>query len=186
MPLTRPEIAALALYACGGERESVHTEDVAIKAAEIAPGTFSWEKHPDRIDKELVRVALSDGRIKKDYVLGSHQEGWMLTPVGLAYARGQSGGVIGKVATRKRRNKADQVSTRERARLLESAAFQKFDSGRSDDISDDDADAFFRLNIYVRDQARKRKIARIRNDFGQDPELGQLVEELARIASQRS
>src|ERR1700733_9548247 len=164
MPLTRPEVATVALFACGAERESVHTEDVALKAAEIAPGMFAWEKHPKRIDKELVRVALSDARLKKHYALGSHDQGWMLTPQGLAYAQAQESLVGEGLAAVKRRGKEDAQSSRERMRLISSIAFEKSRDGQLDTISADDADAFFRLNVYVRGQARQRKIARIQNE----------------------
>ena len=184
MALTRPEAATLALYLCGGAHESAHTEDVAIRAVEVAPGMFAWEKHPDRIDKELVRVALSDARLKKGYVLGSHDKGWMLTPEGREYARqnattqdGQNSGT--------RRGKAEQAVGRERVRLMSTDAFEKFQAGQLDDVSDDEADAFFRLNVYVRGQARQRKIARIENEFTDDRELGQLVTTLAERARNR-
>lgn len=185
MPLTRPEAATLALFACGGERETIHTEDVAIKTTEIAPGMFAWEKHRDRIDKELVRVALSDARLKKRYTLGSHDQGWMLTPAGLTWARHQPSFGDVSIAVSRRRGKEDAQVHRERARMLATIAFEKFSEGNVDSISDDDADAFFRLNVYVRGQARQRKIARIENEFGEDPQLGQLVARLAEKARER-
>src|SRR4029453_18824741 len=85
--LTRPEAVTLALYLEGGEHDSVDTEDVAVRVDEIAPGMFAWQKHRDRIDKELVRVALSDARLKSGHVIGSHSKGWMLTAQGLEFAR---------------------------------------------------------------------------------------------------
>jgi hypothetical protein len=185
MPLTRPEVATIAVFACGGERDSVHTEDVAIKAAELAPGMFAWEKHPERIDKELVRVALSDARLKKGYALGSHDQGWMLTPAGLAYAQAQESVARGGIAPVRRRGKEDAQVSRERARLMSSVAFERFRDGQLETISDDDADAFFRLNVYVRGQARQRKIARIQNEFGNDPELSQVIGYLADKAHTR-
>ena len=185
MPLTRPEAATLALFACGGGSESIHTEDVAIKASELAPGMFAWEKHPDRIDKELVRVALSDARLKKHYALGSHDQGWMLTPLGLEWARQQPSIGDGAIAASKRRGREDVQLNRERARMVGTVAFEKFSEGSVDSITDDDADAFFRLNVYVRGQARQRKIARIQNEFGQDPQLGGLIAQLAEKARHR-
>lgn len=185
MSLTRPEAATLALLACGGQRDSVHTEDVAIKASELAPGMFGWEKHPDRIDKELVRVALSDARLKKRFTLGSHDQGWMLTPVGLAWARHQPSVGEGSVAVVRRRGKEDAQLHRERGRMVGTVAFEKFAEGKADLISSDDADAFFRLNVYVRGQARQRKIARIENEFGNDPQLGELIGQLAEKARNR-
>jgi hypothetical protein len=184
MTLTRPEAATLALYLSGGAHQSAHTEDVAIRAVEVAPGMFAWEKHPDRIDKELVRVALSDARLKKGYVLGSHDKGWMLTPTGMEYARRNAPSRDGQTGDA-RRGKAQQAFGRERARLMSTDAFEKFHAGRLDEVSDDEADAFFRLNIYVRGQARQRKIARIANEFTNDDELGDLVTTLAKRARNR-
>jgi hypothetical protein len=180
--MTRPEAATIALFLCGGEQDVAHTEDVAIRAAAVAPGMFSWEKHPEYIDKELVRVALSDARLKKRYVVGSHGKGWMLTPSGAKYARGAASD---DSAPSTRRGKAGQQVARERARLLSSDAFQKFMSRKGDQITDDEADAFFRLNIYVRGEARLRKIIRIENEFAADPELGDLVTLLAERAKGR-
>lgn len=179
MSLTRPEAATLALFICGGERESVHTEDVAIKAAELAPGMFAWEKRTDWIDKELVRVALSDARLKKHYALGSHQQGWMLTPDGLDWARRQPLPERDGAAVSRRRGKEEIQLGRERERMLGSVAFEKYVNGQEGAISADDADAFFRLNVYARGQARERKIVRLENEFREDSELGPLITKLA-------
>lgn len=181
--MTRPEAATIALYLCGGDQDVAHTEDVAIRAAEVVPGMFSWEKHPENIDKELVRVALSDARLKKGYVLGSHDKGWMLTPSGIRYAHGAAGTI--SAPTTQRRGKAEQQAARERARLTASEAFEKFAAGQQGEITADEADAFFRLNVYVRGQARLRKITRVENEFATDPELGDVVALLADRAKQR-
>lgn len=181
--MTRPEAATVALRFCGGDHELVHTEDVAIKAAEVAPGMFSWEKHPDFIDKELVRVALSDARLKKHYVVGSHDKGWMLTPSGIKFSA--TSAHYDSPQPAQRGGKAGQQHARERARLISSDAFQKIASDAGADITDDEADAFFRLNLYVRGQARLRKITRIENEFGEDPELGAAVALLAERAKRR-
>lgn len=68
---------------------------------------------------------------------------------------------------------------------MSSDAFQKFMLHEVDQITDDEADAFFRLNVYVRGQARLRKITRIENEFVADPELGDLVTLLAERAKGR-
>jgi hypothetical protein len=183
--LTRPEAATLALYAEGGERELVDTEDVAVRAEEVAPGMFSWQKHRDRIDKELVRVALSDARLKAGYTIGSHARGWMLTPKGLEFAR-RNADRAGERAARERRRPEDRQWERERARLLVSEAFLRLQDGAMEGVTPDEADAFFRLNIYVKGAARERKIARIENRFGTDPDLGPAVRLLATRARERT
>jgi hypothetical protein len=182
--LTRPEAATLALYAEGGEHDTVGTEDVAIRAAEVAPGMFSWQKHRDRIDKELVRVALSDARLKSGFVIGSHSKGWMLTAKGLAFARSKGDGV-GSRTLSERPRPADRQWERERVRLLTSDAFARLQNGVAS-VPPDEADAFFRLNLYVKGEARERKIARIENHFIDDPELGPAVRLLATQARERT
>jgi hypothetical protein len=184
--LTRPEAVTLALYALGGSEHAADTEDVAIKAAEVAPGMFAWQKYPQQIDKELVRVALSDARLKKEWVVGSHNKGgWMLTPAGQQYARRNAGRLTAEPAEH-RRGRDEQQLARERVRMVTSPAFERFSAGGIDAVTDDDADGFFRLNVYVRGQARERKIARIENRFGNDPELAGVVAALAARARERN
>jgi hypothetical protein len=43
-----------------------------------------------------------------------------------------------------------------------------------------EAEAFFRLDDYVTGEAREQKIIRVLNAFGDDPELGQAAQDLAR------
>ena len=65
-------------------------------------------------------------------------------------------------------------------------ALGKFQAdGDGNAISSEEADAFFRLNLYVRGEARERKIARIENQFGEDPELGEAVKTLSKDARRR-
>jgi hypothetical protein len=182
--VTRPEAATIALYSLGGVSDLIHTEDVAVRLETTAPGMFSWQRHRDRIDKELVRVALSDARLKAGYVIGSHAKGWMLTAAGVDFAR-QHESDVGE-RTPERRTVDDQQRERERKRLQSTDAYQKMVAGTTDSISADEADAFFRLNVYVRGASREKKIARTENQFGADPELGTLVSLLASRARERT
>jgi hypothetical protein len=88
--LTNLDVVVVALSLLGGDRHQVDTEDIAVRAQEIAPGRFVWRKYPQQINLELVRVALSDGK-KREYgslVLGSGNKGWMLTDAGRKRAAG--------------------------------------------------------------------------------------------------
>jgi len=186
MRLTRPEAVTLAVFALGGADSPADTEDVAVRVAEIAPGMFSWRKYPEMIDKEIVRVALSDARLKKHWVVGSHDKGgWLLTPTGQEWSRTNEA----VLKDGKGLSFADRDSRqvmRERSRLLTSEAFEQVKSGANPStISLDDADAFFRINVYVDGQARARKITRVENQFGDDPELGEAVKALAHLARSR-
>lgn len=182
---TQPENVTLALYALGGEREPIHTEDVAVRVVDIAPGVFSWEKYGDMIDKELVRRALTDAKLKTGYVIGSQSQGWMLTPEGLEFARASFHTRAGEGGTQRRRPE-DRQWERERARLLTSDAYMRLQTDGPGAVTADEADAFFRLNVYVRGPAREWKIARILNHFERDPELGDAVRLLSARARERT
>lgn len=183
--LTRPEAVTLALYALGGADQAVDTEDVAVRVADIAPGMFAWRQYPDRLDKELVRVALSDARLKKQWVVGSHEKGgWTLTLTGQRFGRANEDKLAGAPQVR-RRGRDEQKHAQERLRLISSVAFERFNGGRLEEVAEDEADAFFRINVYVEGQARERKIARLENLFGSDPELGPAVTALAARARVR-
>lgn len=175
----------IALYALGGATTAVDTEDVAVRVATISPGMFAWRKYPEHIDKELVRVALSDARLKKKWVVGSHDRGgWVLTPTGQEFARRNIDRI--DAAEVRRSGREERQLERERIRLMSTAAFEAVLDGRDPaTISADEVDAFFRINVYVQGQARERKIARIENEFGDDRELGEAVRVLASISRNR-
>lgn len=63
--------------------------------------------------------------------------------------------------------------------MLNSDAYRKFTSLGVGAVSREEAEAFFRLNSYVVGEARRRKISRIQNTFGDDGELGLVVKILA-------
>jgi hypothetical protein len=56
------ELAVYALFLLGGDTRRLHTEDVAIRCFELFPTSFSWAKHTNYPDKDIVRVALTDAR----------------------------------------------------------------------------------------------------------------------------
>ena len=66
------ELVVWTLHLLGGAVSRVHTEDIARKAHELFPDSFSWTKYPDLPDKDVVRVALTDARKPK---YGAHIEG---------------------------------------------------------------------------------------------------------------
>jgi hypothetical protein len=56
--LSNHEIVTLAAYLLGGDTQYVDTEDVAVKANELAPGRFTWRKYRNQINIENVRTFL--------------------------------------------------------------------------------------------------------------------------------
>lgn len=172
----------LAVYALDGMDRAVNTEDIAVRVAELVPGMFSWQKdeYRNRIDKELVRVALSDARLKKKYVVGSHDKGgWMLTPQGQRFAE-RNKKHLEEQPVERSRGRDERQHERERVRLLSSDAFLQFqERGDATTVTEEAANAFFRIDVYVKGQARERKVTRVVNHFNDDPDLGELVQELA-------
>jgi hypothetical protein len=181
--LTQKELVTIALFLLGGDKVSIDTEDVAIKAAEIAPGKFSWRKYRENIDQELVRAALKNAKIELKYIVGSQKEGWMLSPSGLRFARESSKKEWAKPAEREPERVQVQLS-KEKERLMATDVYQQYKAqGRVylANVQKNDADVFFRINDYVRGEARIKKINRIANIFIDDPELGELVKKLASL-----
>ncbi len=125
--LTSSQIIVLATYVLGGERQPIDTEDLAVKANELAPGRFSWRKYPDQINLELVRVYASDAKHEAQGALmrGSGNEGWMLKQGGAAWAETHLDCLAGLRQARVRNRKADRVLKAERTRLRASEAFLK-------------------------------------------------------------
>jgi hypothetical protein len=188
--LANHEVVTIAVYLLGGNQEPVDTEDVAKKANEIAPGRFTWRKYKDQINLEVVRVYLSDAKkkTKGEYLIGSGNVGWSLSPAGLAFARNHSGAVEElEAATPRRKVGQDRLRhQRERARLMATEAFVKIATGRTDDVTRRDAESFFRIDSYVQGDARRRRVATIANAHGDDPELGPVIGQLAEMIEENS
>lgn len=177
------EIVTVVVYLLGGKTRSVDTEDVAIKANEMAPGRFVWRKYPQHIDLQAVRFALENA--KRDhcgYLIGTGNEGWMLTKSGLEFAEPNASRFETAELAGQRLSDADKKwLRRERARMLSSDAFAKISGGRESEVTTQEAASFFRIDEYVTGKARTRKIARIMNAFHQDPELGPAVATLVQV-----
>jgi hypothetical protein len=176
------EIVALATYLAGGDRKRVDTEDVAMKADEIAPGRFSWRKYKKQIDLELVYKHLWD-LTKPDkgaYVSGSKNDGWLMTVAGVDFAEQAVGRLKNLRPGREKRPKQEENwMKRERARMKGEVAYAKISGGRESELTKADAERFFRLDDYVVGAARERKIQQAEIDFRNDPDLGPIVKKVA-------
>ncbi|MBI4657647.1 MAG: hypothetical protein HY735_02155 [Verrucomicrobia bacterium] len=170
-----------AVFLLGGEAKPVDLEDIAMKANEIAPGRFAWRKYPSQINIKNVDAFLWDAKKPKNgnYVLNSGKDEWVLTPVGVVFARERIAALRGVDVSRKALSAKDKNWMRsERERMLGSPAFAKFRAGELDGVSEQEAEAFFRLDSYVTGRAREQKLLRLINVFGEDPELGEAVKAL--------
>ena len=180
--LSNHEIVTLAVYLLGGDTQYVDTEDIAVKANEIAPGRFTWRKYAEQINIENVRAFLSDAKKEKNgaFLRGAGKDGWLLTESGAAFAKARVRSLENVDLSRERLSVKDRRWLQhERTRMLSSEAFAKFSKRKTDAITTQEAESFFRLDVYVTGSAREDKIVRALNAFGSDPELGQAVKTLA-------
>jgi hypothetical protein len=185
--LSNHQIVTLAVYLLGGDSHYIDTEDVAVKANEIAPNRFVWRKYPEQINIENVRTFLSDAKKEKNggLLTGSGKKGWLLTEQGIQFAKTEVSKLSAVDLTRDRLTTRDrQFRKNERVRLLSSRAYQKCREQGVDAVTIEEIRVFFRLGDYVSDEAGKLKVSRALNLFGEDPELGQMVKVFAaRIGS---
>jgi len=172
------EIVTLSVYLLGGDTSYIDLEDIAVKTNEIAPGRFTWRKYPDQINIASVAKRLSDAKNPKKggYLLGSFKQGWMLSEKGLFFSRTREEDLKKVSLYRTPLNKKEILwKQRERERMLSSIAYEKLISDGFDSVTVQDAEAFFRVDDYVTGSARERKLVRIINVFGDDPDLGKFI-----------
>ena len=182
--LANHEIAVIATYLAGGQYRYVDTEDIAMKANEIAPGRFIWRKYKDQVNIDTVRKRLWDATkpSKGGYLVGSEKGGWLLTENGVAFAE-QHRVNLGSVDFSKTRQSAKEKAwmQRERQRMAGEMAFQKFVENKFDSVTTAEAERFFRIDDYVVGKAREGKIERIINHLGGDPDFGPAIQAIARL-----
>jgi hypothetical protein len=175
------EIVTVAVFLLGGESHQVDTEDVAVKANELAPGRFLWRKYPSQINIENVRALLSSAKsLQNGYLIGTGKEGWLLTEKGLLFARRQIDNLKGVDLSASRLSPRERHWLRnERTRLLASKALRKYEALGIEAVSAREAEAFFGVDDYITGDTRERNVLRIVNLFGDDAQLGRPVKDLA-------
>lgn len=186
--LNNMQIAVLAAYLAGASKGHADTEDVAVKAAELAPGRFSWRKYPHQINIETIRKRLWDAASEKmgRLLTGSERDGWLLTEAGLEFCREHSKelGKTGKGQIRLSQ-KEQAWATRERVRMQAEIAYKKWLAGRPDEIQHVEAERFFRIDDYVVGELRRSRITRARDIFAADGEMSKAITEIAKKVRDR-
>ena len=189
-PLRQYHVVTAALHQLGGGSGAVDTEDVAVRSFELAPYLFAWQKYPEQINLELVRVALSDAKKPKNGGLtsGSGRAGWRLTQRGLAWAQQSSLLDSRPASATKARGKRTAGSVdvvrrnREKTRLEGSAAWQAWSKGQL--VSQRDARALFRIDQYTTDEMVKIKIVRLLDMPWNDSQTERFLKHAADILRQ--
>ena len=177
------ELVVAAVHQLEGRTQVVDTEDVAVVVEKLAPGRFSWRKYKDRTDLELVRSNLKHATEESNGALltGSKSKGWVLTEAGRARASNlelDHADLTGVVMTEDEK-RLERWLKRERQRMLSSDTFRLLKENGVSGVTSDQVQAFFQVDEYITGDSRKRKIDRLLNAFGGDPELGEAVKELA-------
>lgn len=171
--LSNLQIVVIAVARLGGDSQSVHTEDVAIEAASLAPGRFTWRKYPERIDLELVRRSLARVAEKDPPLLvGSVRRGWMLSKHGIRWIEKNATNLPTLVGYR--RGSIANAIDMERVRLRETRAWQKYKAGSLDEINLNDLFEFVRMNEYFSDVKRRERLNIVANAVDGDVKLAKL------------
>src|SRR5438046_284213 len=124
---TNHEVVVVAAYLAGGDSSYSDTEDVAMKANEIAPGRFTWRKYKAQINIETVRKRLWDAtkQEKGGYLVGSERDGWILTGAGLKFCKENLRRFKQAAVPAVRRTRREQSWIgHERARMLAESAYK--------------------------------------------------------------
>jgi hypothetical protein len=189
---SQTEVVTLAVFLLGGDQRAIDTEDIAVRAHQLAPGRFAWRKYPDQINLELVRVYLSDAKKsdKGEMLIGSGRTGWRLTQRGLKWAQSTSRKVKNLETSRSRAQSRsgsidEQRWRRERTRVQGTKAWKDWSNGQRD-ISFADAKEVFRIDSYAKGDLREAKLTRVTSLFSDDRELSPFLEHLVDILNKGS
>jgi hypothetical protein len=185
--ISKPELVTLALAVLGGADQPVDTEDIAVRAHELAPDAFAWRRYPDKINLELVRVALVDASRSKSGALvqGRGRGGWLLTNQGMAWFSRNRESLLAAldhangVVEAKVKRPETQHRERERIRLTRSDAWKKWTAGIAPSPSE--ASSAFRIDQYTGPNDRLTKTRALIQLFDGDAELERFLAQMAAI-----
>lgn len=187
--LRQYHIVTAALHQLGGGARAIDTEDVAVCSFELAPQLFCWQKYPQHINLELVRVALSDAKKPKNGGLtsGSGRTGWRLTQRGLAWVQqlslAESTSASPKPRGKRTAGSVDVVRrNREKSRLQGSLAWRAWSEGEA--ISQRDAKSLFRIDQYTTDEMVEVKIVRLLDMPWNDSQVDRFLSQAADVLRQ--
>ncbi len=183
MRLTKKDVTVLALAKLGGATKVIDTEDAAIASHEIDPPAFGWKKYSDRVDLDLVRTTLRhEGESKDPRVEGSIQNGWHLTPRGIAWIEANRSllgdeeiTVAATPAATQRRRAETRGSGAAVNRIRTSDAFRLWAQGK--DFAPRQAAEVFRIDEYTPAKDRTRKAAQLQELTRGDEEIEAFMRE---------
>ena len=179
-------VVTMALHLLDAHKLAADTEDVAMKAFELAPTWFCWKKYPDQINLEMVRVSLSDAKkeVAGGLVDGSGRTGWTLTDVGRQWALVEGETFLSDDLIRLRADARgggidEQRWRNERSRLRGLSAWASWSGAK--EVTLGEAEEVFRLDAYTVGRLATRKLARLTALFEADDEIAPFIEASAQI-----
>ena len=185
-PITHTELVTWAVSLLGGDQKRIDTEDVAVKAFQLAPKRFCLRKYSEQINLELVRVYLSDAKKPEhgELLAGSGRTGWSLTRKGLAWIRSARSRLqaLGTSEPQRRASRAGSIDSsrrdRERKRILTLPAWIRWTNGDKSVVLAE-AHEVYRLDSYSTPVVRESKLTRLRGMFDDDKELSSFLAHLS-------
>ena len=184
--VSQSEIVTFAVYLLGGLNKFVDTEDVAVKAFEIAPERFSWKKYPDQINLELVRVSLSDAKKpeKGEHLFGSGRRGWSLTVNGRDWISANPDLLERDLAFRESVPRAGSVdvirASRESKRVRSTGAWEQWEINKHS-VTAAQAKEVFRIDSYTKPEMLDLKLHRLLKLLGDEAILSEFLKEMSRL-----
>jgi hypothetical protein len=188
---SKMDVIVLALDEAGGRDEPIDTEDVAIKAWQLAPKSFCWRKYESQVDISTVRLTLRHAAESKNgaRVGGSMRAGWHLTPAGLRWLKTEGSKVRRLLGVKLPTNRGERrAETRHQAievqRLTRSDAYRLWKAGMP--VEPKQAAIAFRIDGYTTDRDRSLKSTRFIEMAASngDNELQRFVEEMVAAAAE--
>jgi len=168
-------LVVVALANLGGHEQSVHTEDIALEASEIAPRRFAWRKYPQYVDINVVLQGLGDARRVKygAHVTGSNVKDWMLTAEGQIWVKRLVTADSSELSSLVSDARGSLIAGQriETHRLVTTEAFQLYSSGNQEKITRKQFYDFLRINEYFSDRARRRRINLVTSAISGDDAL---------------
>lgn len=186
--LSNSQVVVLAAYLAGAAKGYADTEDIAIQAAQIFPGRFSWRKYPEQINIEAVRKRLWDAASEKmgRLLTGSDRDGWLMTEAGLEFCKDNERMLNKSIESSPHlKQKEGAWATREKIRMQAEVAFQKWKDGRLDEIVPVEAERFFRIDDYIVGDLRRSRVKRARDIFAADQAMTDAIDEIAKKVRDR-
>ncbi len=178
--LSDTDVVVFAVYFAGGEGRFAHGEDIAVAARGLAPGRFSWQRHPDQIDMPMVLKCLTANEDHRKLVTGSLETGWMLTECGAEFVENYEaelpgpGPLLTRLSDEERRFRPWQTK-----RIQAHPAYKKIVQGLSKKVTTKEAERFFLLDRTMDMSEKERKLDSFTRSFEDDPVIGPVVTLLA-------